>query len=536
MRPGLTWSHLALWAALLGYALAALPLLPIDETRYLSVAWEMWQRSDFLVPYLNGHPYAQKPPLLFWLFQLGWGLFGVNDWWPRVAVGLVALAALALTAGLARTLWPGEQAAGRYGAWALLGCLLWAAFVPLVQFDMLLLLCTVLGLTGVLRAWQGQAGGWWLVGAGIGLGVLAKGPVILLHVLPAALLAPWWGGGADNGARTGGWARWYAGLAGAVVLGAAMALAWAVPAALAGGSAYGQAIFWGQTAGRVVDSFAHREPWWWYLPRLPLLVLPWTVWPPVWRGVRRLAPGWSRDAGVRFVLAWLIPVLVAFSAVSGKQVKYLLPALPAIALVAGRGLTTLPPGRLRLRAPGLLLLALGFALAVLPLRAPSHLPDWVAAISPAWGLGLAAAGAGLFLLPAVAPARAVALMAAAGVLLVVVGEAAVLGAAGPAYDLRPLSRVIRHYQAAGRPVANLGTYHGQFQFLGRLEHPIRALAPGQALAWARAHRNGYLVVYYHGGRPAPPTGAVFAQPYRGDSLAVWQARQVLARPAVLPGP
>ena len=50
------------------------PLWPVDETRYASVAWEMWLRGDFLVPYVNGEPYSHKPPLLFWLIQLGWGL------------------------------------------------------------------------------------------------------------------------------------------------------------------------------------------------------------------------------------------------------------------------------------------------------------------------------------------------------------------------------------------------------------------------------------------------------------------------------
>ena len=58
------------------------PLWPVDETRYASVAWEMWLRGDFLVPHINGEPYSHKPPLLFWLIQAGWALFGVNDWWP----------------------------------------------------------------------------------------------------------------------------------------------------------------------------------------------------------------------------------------------------------------------------------------------------------------------------------------------------------------------------------------------------------------------------------------------------------------------
>ena len=35
---------------LTGVAFVSRPMTPIDETRYISVAWEMWLRGDFLVP------------------------------------------------------------------------------------------------------------------------------------------------------------------------------------------------------------------------------------------------------------------------------------------------------------------------------------------------------------------------------------------------------------------------------------------------------------------------------------------------------
>src|SRR4029453_17373441 len=78
------WTVLAAWALLAALPLALRPMLPVDETRYATVAWEMWTRGDFLVPHLNGLPYSDKPPLLFWLCHLGWWLFGVNEWWPRL--------------------------------------------------------------------------------------------------------------------------------------------------------------------------------------------------------------------------------------------------------------------------------------------------------------------------------------------------------------------------------------------------------------------------------------------------------------------
>ena len=80
-------STLLLWAAcLLAVLLASIlgrPDIPIDETRYVSVAWEMWSGGDWLVMHRNGEPYHHKPPLLFWLIGLGWGVLGVVDWWPH---------------------------------------------------------------------------------------------------------------------------------------------------------------------------------------------------------------------------------------------------------------------------------------------------------------------------------------------------------------------------------------------------------------------------------------------------------------------
>ena len=73
-----TWLWSGLWVVVMGTALATRPPLPVDETRYLAVAWDMWLDGNFLVPHLNFEPYSHKPPLLFWLINLGWGLFGVR--------------------------------------------------------------------------------------------------------------------------------------------------------------------------------------------------------------------------------------------------------------------------------------------------------------------------------------------------------------------------------------------------------------------------------------------------------------------------
>ena len=66
------------------------PLLPIDETRYISVAWEMYVNGDYLVPHKNGEIYSHKPPLLFWLINIVWFFTGVSD----MAARLVAVSSI----------------------------------------------------------------------------------------------------------------------------------------------------------------------------------------------------------------------------------------------------------------------------------------------------------------------------------------------------------------------------------------------------------------------------------------------------------
>ena len=78
-----------------------------------------------------------------------------------------------------------------FPVWVLFGSLLFAGFTTLLMFDLLLLDCTLAGMIGVLHlSKKNRFSGLLWLGAGIGLGVLAKGPVILLHVLPAAVVAP----------------------------------------------------------------------------------------------------------------------------------------------------------------------------------------------------------------------------------------------------------------------------------------------------------------------------------------------------------
>lgn len=510
----------AAWLALLtAVAFFSRSYIPVDETRYLSVAWEMWQRGDFLVPFKNGEPYSHKPPLLFWLMHAGWALGGVNDWWPRLISPLLAFASLFLVRRLALELWPDRAEPARMAPWILLGSQLWSLYSQTIMFDLLMAFCTLLGILGLVRAARNRSHGWGLFALSIGLGVLAKGPAILLHLLPAALLAPWW-----NDRNCLPWRRWYAHLALAVLGGAALALLWAIPAGMGGGEEYRHAIFWGQTANRMVQSFAHQRPLWWYLPLLPLLLFPWFIWPALWRGMKDAAK--VRDNGLRLALAWMLPAFLAFSMISGKQVHYLLPEFPAFALLASRCLVDRPASRPW--PPALMLVVLGVSMLLLPHLHTAE-PGSVLTKVPAWGgLALVLLGLGTWALKGT-PVALVPRLSAAAILTMAAMHLVLIRPISSAYDVRPIAAAIARAQEQSRDVANIGNYHAQYQFAGRLKQPLAELTQGQSASkWLLAHPDGVAIMYFRQEMDLKPLHPLYAQAYRGLHVALLDAPVALA--------
>lgn len=524
----------AIWALLVVAGLVLRPALPVDETRYLAVAWEMWNGGNYLVPHLNGIAYHHKPPLLFWLMNLGWAAFGVSETWARLVAPLFALGCLLLTARLARHLFPKYPAIVGAAPLALVGAFLFTVFASFTFFDMLVTFFTLLGLLGIWRAAEGRPRwGWCLFALALGLGILSKGPVQLLNLAPAAILAPWWAP-----QRPASWRHWYGEFAFAVIAGAVIALAWAIPAAIAGGSNFAYMLFIGQTTERVVDALWHERPWWWYVPVSFVLVFPWLWWPAFWRSL--FVRGIEREPGLRFCLATVVPVFVAFSAISGKQPHYLLPMIAVFMLLLARLVVAAAEAgvfvdaRLSRFPPLLPVFAAGLALiadAFWPGRLATLFPD----LSDVPPLGGTSAAAGLALLAVAAlilldlrrgPLVRIATLTGACIAIVV----ALQVAAGPEirsrFDIDAASAVVAQAEAAGHPIANINDYHGQYEFAGRLTKPIDVINREDAAAWAKAHPDGLIIAYPENDPSTTLPPPIFSHPYRGRFVAIWTAQAV----------
>ncbi len=510
------WGIFPLWLLLAATVYLRTPI-PTDETRYLTVAWEMWLRGDFWVPYLNNHAYSHKPPLLFWLFQLGWWVFGVNDWWPKLVGPLCALANLLLTRKLAEKLWPELPASALLAPWILIATLLWSLFATAAMFDILLTCWLLLAMLGLLELLQGaKYKGGVMIAFAIGFGLLTKGPVIFLYFCPTALLVGFWSKQEQTGFCLNS-------LLVALLTGIWIALGWAIPAAIAGGDDYAHSIFWQQVSSRTINTEIHVRPWFWYMPFLPLVLFPWVCWPRIWQNCSLAAC--VADKGLRFCMVWLCASLLIFSWLPSKQIHYLLPMLPAFALLTARILSTAkapPVGLLAEMVLPVVFVLVGGFLILLPQTPGLSNLHWVQTIRPAWGMAVIAIALALGLktlyLRRLTPAAVSITLVAA----VFAGFGFFFQYNGLAYNLSPAAQQLKTFTQQGVPYAFVGNYQGQLQFLGRLIQPMPILSANQVAAWAGQHVDGYLISV----EKQKPVQAFYLQPHREYWLVIRSAGEV----------
>jgi 4-amino-4-deoxy-L-arabinose transferase-like glycosyltransferase len=275
----------------------------------------------------------------------------------------------------------------------------------------------------------------------------------------------------------------------------------------------------------MVDSFAHQRPFWWYLPLLPVMLFPWFVWPGLWQALARHRRE-GLDRGTRFCLAWMLPIFLAFSFISGKQPHYLVPLFPAFALLTARVLADRSNTRLGL--PALLAALLGGALLLAASGQIASLSSQVEQLPPLWPGGLLVLLALAVWLAGRRGFPAVPGLAVLSVGMLVLLQFAVMRSIGPLYNIKPMALAIRQVQEFGVPVAHAAKYHAQYQFLGRLEKPLVALQGVELTRWLAAHPEAYVVVYVKDQQRLVGINARHQQKYRGGAAVLVDAKTAAA--------
>ncbi|HPC84032.1 MAG TPA: glycosyltransferase family 39 protein [Thermoanaerobaculaceae bacterium] len=328
----------ALAALQLAWLLPSVPLLEPDEGRYLDIPRHMVESGDWVTPRLNGVLYFEKPPLHYWLTAAAIEAIGLTETAVRIWNVLFALLGVVIAWGLARS-WGGREAG--LGAVLVLGTApLWIGLGRLGSLDMAVSLFITATLGG---AWLASRAAdrrrerwlWWGAFASAAAAVMTKG--LIGVVLPAAVTGAWV-------VATRQWrllrrVPWVSGSA----LFLALAAPWHLLASLRNPD-FAWFYFVHEHVLRYVTPIAERqEPWWFFIAVVAAGMLPWTGLLPA---ALRVAPGarrWRQLAdhsdGLFFAL-WFAVVFLFFSASQSKLIPYMGPALPPLAVLAGRNLAS----------------------------------------------------------------------------------------------------------------------------------------------------------------------------------------------------
>ncbi|MFH1864554.1 MAG: glycosyltransferase family 39 protein [Candidatus Eisenbacteria bacterium] len=337
---------LVVLAALLAFAFqGSRGLYETTEGRYAESAREMLETGDWLVPRLDYEPHWTKPPLTYWALAGGMALLGENEWGVRAAPAVAYLVIVATVFGLGAAMW-GRRTA-YVAALVYATCPFAVVAANSVSTDPFLAMweaLTALAYWKALRAGARSSRRWvvllWLFA---GLGFLTKGPPALLTLLAIFVYHGW-------RCSTRRPAPALTSPLG-IPLFALVAFGWFIVVGVLHEGLL-QHLISEEVVGRIADPGFNRNPEW-YGPFV-ILLLPFTLglgswlfyWPHAWTRVRAWT-GWrarvrevvARDA-VFFCLLWAVVPMAVLLTSRSRLPLYVLPFVPALALVTGRAVVS----------------------------------------------------------------------------------------------------------------------------------------------------------------------------------------------------
>lgn len=326
-HPLVWFGFIMVW---LGAAAIIRPLALPDEGRYVGIAWEMVTSGNWFVPHLDGLPYFHKPPLFYWMTAASLKACGPTLLCSRVAP---LLSALALAIGL---LWfLSRHLDKKTAVVAFVALLTQPFFFASAQFANLdMLVASMISLTIMMAAafvWQleqGQFAQRYLFSTYgfAAAGLLAKG--LIGVVLPGAVILLWLGlSGRLRMLKSFFW--WPA-----IVVFALLVSPWFLfmEAQFKGFLNY---FFVHHHFQRFTGTdFNNQEPFWFYVPALLILTLPSSFWLLKFR--LNTFQQWSprQQDLLMLMVCWIGFILVFFSIPTSKPLGYIMPVLPAMAVIA----------------------------------------------------------------------------------------------------------------------------------------------------------------------------------------------------------
>ncbi|MDD3603843.1 MAG: glycosyltransferase family 39 protein [Kiritimatiellae bacterium] len=284
-----------------------------------------------LVPRIYGAAHFDKPPMIYWMMDASYHAFGINEFAARMPSAASAFGVILLVWYLGVRFY--GPLGGFSAALILLTSPLFFVAARLADLNMLHTLWITLALAGYF-VWQqnGNKMARWIFYLALGLSLFTKGPVG-----PVVTGLSIFGFRLARGRKALRPIMYIPGLLLMCVVG----LWWYILAAMRYPELWSFFIqkellgrYLSQTHGRV-------QPAWYYFWILPLAVFPWV--PSIAAFFRDRLKHICRNASDAYLLAWVVLPVIFFSLSGSKLPTYILPLLPALALIAARQMVCLMP-------------------------------------------------------------------------------------------------------------------------------------------------------------------------------------------------
>lgn len=421
-----------------------------DEPRYADIGRAMATTGDLVTPRLWGEPWFEKPALLYWMSATGYRAGLGPDLAPRLPVAILSVLFLVFFWYKLRNEW-GIRVAN-YATLILATSGGWLAYSHVAVTDVPMAIFFSAAWLLALGWMNGESTGLTLAAASLALAVLAKALVPLVLFVPV-LGAPLLTGNAN---KLRDWVKPQP-----LVVFLIVALPWYLLCTMRNGTEFLRVLFIEQQFGRLTSSaLQHVQPWWFYFPVLLVLLFPW--FPLLVCLPSGLKPA---DARIRTLAAIVIWGFLFFSLTINKLFGYLIPLLPAIAVLLAIALDRMKHAPRALILPIVLAGSLAIAPQIAARALEAHkltLADipWTCAI-----ISIAAAGVIAALVTRFRPGwsfPAAAVMAIAGFLWFQF-------AAFPSFDrfasARPLW--LNEHPACAPPSASRDLVYGWYYYSGR---------------------------------------------------------------------
>lgn len=320
-------------AFLFFYGLGSFGLIGADEPRYAQVAREMLDRHEWITPTLGGHPWLEKPPLYYWQAMFTYSILGVSDLAARVPAALDATLLVIAVYVFFRKFRRGVEVDAALITASCAGII---GYARAASMDMPLAAAFTMAMLA-WWAWRESERRVYLAAfyVCLALGMLAKGPVapflgaVILLIFAAATRA--W----RAVLRT----LWVPG----IFLFCVIALPWYIAVQVQNPQFFREFLLEHNLARFSTGLYHHPEPFWYFLPVTALALVPWIVFVTA-AGMEGVRTWWAKRKSTRtepdlelefgiFACGWLIVPLLFFSISQSKLPGYILPAIPAGAVL-----------------------------------------------------------------------------------------------------------------------------------------------------------------------------------------------------------